>query len=252
MLPAECSRDKHAPGRANRRLPETLTILGIESSCDDTAAALIRARPGKAGGEILSSRVFSQNDLHERFGGVVPEIAARAHGERLDHVTGDALSEAGLGLCDVDAVGVTAGPGLIGGVLAGVSFAKGLAVGAGLPIYGINHLAGHALTPRLVRDIPFPYLMLLVSGGHCQFLVVEGPRDFVRLGGSIDDAPGEAFDKVAKMLGLPQPGGPSVEAEAAEGRAGRFSFPARCSTAPAATSPSQVSRPPCGAPWTCS
>lgn len=200
-------------------------ILGIESSCDDTAAAVIRARPGVAVGAVLSSVVTGQDRLHEAYGGVVPEIAARAHAERLDTVTTAALDRAGLSLADLDAVAVTAGPGLIGGVLAGVMFAKGLAAGRALPLWGVNHLAGHALTPRLVADIPFPYLLLLVSGGHCQFLSVEGPESFVRLGGTIDDAPGEAFDKVAKLLGLPQPGGPAVEAEAARGDPLRFAFP---------------------------
>ena len=192
-------------------------ILGIESSCDDTAVAVVRARPGRPVGEILASEVAGQDALHDEFGGVVPEIAARAHAERLDLVTAKALERAGLGLGDIDAIAVTAGPGLIGGVLAGVMFAKGLAAGRRLPLWGINHLAGHALTPRLVEDVAFPYLMLLVSGGHCQFLVVEGPEAFSRLGGTIDDAPGEAFDKVAKLLGLGQPGGPAVEAEASGG-----------------------------------
>lgn len=200
-------------------------ILGIESSCDDTAAAVVRARPGEPVGTVLSSVVAGQDTLHEPYGGVVPEIAARAHAERLDTVTAAALDRAGLGLADLDAVAVAAGPGLIGGVLAGVMFAKGLAAGRGLPLWGVNHLAGHALTPRLVADLPFPYLLLLVSGGHCQFLAVEGPEAFVRLGGTIDDAPGEAFDKVAKLLGLPQPGGPAVEAEAAKGDASRFALP---------------------------
>ncbi len=200
-------------------------ILGIESSCDDTAAALVRATPGRALGTVLGRAVQGQAALHEIYGGVVPEIAARAHAERLDGVTAEALARAGLGLGDVDAVAVTAGPGLIGGVLAGVMFAKGLAASRDLPILGVNHLAGHALTPRLVADIPFPYLMLLVSGGHCQFLAVEGPETFTRLGGTIDDAPGEAFDKIAKHLGLPQPGGPAVEAEAARGDPRRFDFP---------------------------
>jgi N6-L-threonylcarbamoyladenine synthase len=200
-------------------------ILGLESSCDDTAAALVRVRPGEPGGEILASEVFRQDDLHAEFGGVVPEIAARAHAERLDFVTEAALSRAGLALRDVKAIGVTAGPGLIGGVLAGVMFAKGLAAGSGLPLYGVNHLAGHALTPRLLEAIAFPYLMLLVSGGHCQFLAVEGPEAFRRLGGTIDDAPGEAFDKIAKLLGLRQPGGPAVEAEARLGNTARFDLP---------------------------
>lgn len=200
-------------------------ILGIESSCDDTAAALVRAVPGAPLGEILASEVFRQDDLHADFGGVVPEIAARAHAERLDFVTETALSKAGLALRDVDAIGVTAGPGLIGGVLSGVMFAKGLAAGCALPLYGVNHLAGHALTPRLLEPVAFPYLMLLVSGGHCQFLAVEGPVSFRRLGGTIDDAPGEAFDKIARLLGLGQPGGPAVEAEARRGDPDRFDLP---------------------------
>ncbi|MFA5537915.1 MAG: tRNA (adenosine(37)-N6)-threonylcarbamoyltransferase complex transferase subunit TsaD, partial [Gemmobacter sp.] len=202
----------------------TLTILGIESSCDDTAAAIVRHRPGAAG-EVLSSVVAGQAALHAPFGGVVPEIAARAHAERLDHAVEQALAEAGVGLAQIDAVAVTAGPGLIGGVLSGVMCARGIAAGAGLPLIGINHLAGHALTPRLTGGLDFPYLILLVSGGHCQFLTVRGADSFARLGGTIDDAPGEAFDKVAKLLGLPQPGGPEVEAEAAEGDPARFAFP---------------------------
>ncbi|WP_375687964.1 tRNA (adenosine(37)-N6)-threonylcarbamoyltransferase complex transferase subunit TsaD [Pseudooceanicola sp. LIPI14-2-Ac024] len=198
-------------------------ILGIESSCDDTAAAVIRGTPGAA--EILSSVVSGQAELHAPFGGVVPEIAARAHAEKIDLCVAEALSEAGLTLRDIDAVAVTAGPGLIGGVLSGVMCAKGIAIGAGLPLVGVNHLAGHALTPRLTDGAAFPYLMLLVSGGHCQFLVVEGPDNFRRLGGTIDDAPGEAFDKTARLLALPQPGGPSVEAEARRGDPKRFAFP---------------------------
>jgi N6-L-threonylcarbamoyladenine synthase len=201
-----------------------LTILGLESSCDDTAAAVVRHRPGAAP-EILASVVAAQTDLHAAFGGVVPELAARAHAETLDLCVEEALAQAGLTLAGIDAVAVTAGPGLIGGVLAGVMCAKGIAAGAGLPLIGVNHLAGHALTPRLTDRLDFPYLMLLVSGGHCQFLVVRGPDDFTRLGGTIDDAPGEAFDKTAKLLGLPQPGGPAVEAEAVSGDPGRFDFP---------------------------
>jgi N6-L-threonylcarbamoyladenine synthase len=200
-------------------------ILGIESSCDETAVAVVRARPGRPVGEILASEVQGQDALHGAYGGVVPEIAARAHAERLDTVTGAALARAGLGLGKIDAVAVAAGPGLIGGVLAGVMFAKGLAAGAKKPIWGVNHLAGHALTPRLVEDLSFPYLLLLVSGGHCQFLAVEGPETFRRLGGTIDDAVGEAFDKVAKLLGLGQPGGPFVEREAGWGDPRRFAFP---------------------------
>jgi N6-L-threonylcarbamoyladenine synthase len=196
-----------------------LTVLGIESSCDDTAAAVLRGR------EVLSSVVYDQTALHAQFGGVVPELAARAHVEKLDHAVRAALETAGLALCDMDAIAVTAGPGLIGGVLSGVMLAKGLAAASGLPLVGVNHLAGHALTPRFTDAMSFPYLMLLVSGGHCQFLRVEAADRYHRLGGTIDDAPGEAFDKTAKLLGLPQPGGPAVEAEARSGDALRFAFP---------------------------
>jgi N6-L-threonylcarbamoyladenine synthase len=199
------------------------TILGIESSCDDTAAAVVRGVPGRA--DVLSSPVWGQTALHAGYGGVVPEIAARAHAEKLDLVVEAALREAGLGLADLDAVAVTAGPGLIGGVLAGVMLAKGIAAARGLPLIGVNHLAGHALTPRLTDGVAFPYLLLLVSGGHCQFLLVQAADRFHRLGGTIDDAPGEAFDKVARLLGLPQPGGPFVERAAAGGNAGRFHLP---------------------------
>ncbi|MEO0772337.1 MAG: tRNA (adenosine(37)-N6)-threonylcarbamoyltransferase complex transferase subunit TsaD, partial [Pseudomonadota bacterium] len=145
---------------------DQLTVLGLESSCDDTAAAVVRV---DAGAEILSSVVYGQNALHADFGGVVPEIAARAHAEKLDHCVEEALDQSGLTLRDIDLIAATAGPGLIGGVLSGVMCAKGLAAGAGLPLIGVNHLAGHALTPRLTDALPYPYLMLLVSGGHCQF-----------------------------------------------------------------------------------
>ena len=195
-------------------------ILGIESSCDDTAAAVV------AGDRtILSSVVAGQTDLHADFGGVVPEIAARAHAEKLDLTVAGALDEAGVKLADVDAISVTAGPGLIGGVISGVTLARGLSAGSGKPLIGVNHLAGHALTPRLTDNLSFPYLMLLVSGGHCQFVVVHGPDEFSRLGGTIDDAPGEAFDKVARLLGLPQPGGPHVEQSAKKGDSKRFALP---------------------------
>jgi N6-L-threonylcarbamoyladenine synthase len=205
-------------------MQNTLTFLGIESSCDDTAAAVVRHRPGTLP-VILSSVVDGQTALHAPYGGVVPEIAARAHAERLDHCVERALAEAGITLAELDGVAVTAGPGLIGGVLSGVMCAKGIAAAMGLPLVGVNHLAGHALTPRLTDGLAFPYLMLLVSGGHCQFLIARGAEDFTRLGGSIDDAPGEAFDKTAKLLGLPQPGGPAVEAEARRGDPRRFAFP---------------------------
>jgi N6-L-threonylcarbamoyladenine synthase len=200
-----------------------LTILGLESSCDDTAAAVLRAGEGVPA--ILSSIVAGQTDLHAAFGGVVPEIAARAHAEKLDHVVEQALAAAGVTLSQIDAIAVTAGPGLIGGVLSGVMAAKGLAMGLGKPLVGVNHLAGHALTPVLTDGLAFPYLTLLVSGGHCQFLRVDGPEAFTRLGGTIDDAPGEAFDKVARLLGLSQPGGPAVEAAALAGNPARFDLP---------------------------
>ncbi|WP_323006482.1 tRNA (adenosine(37)-N6)-threonylcarbamoyltransferase complex transferase subunit TsaD [Pseudorhodobacter sp.] len=202
---------------------QTITLLGIESSCDDTAAAVVR--DGPEGRQILGAVVEGQTSLHAAFGGVVPEIAARAHAERIDGCVAQAMMAAGLGFGDLDGIAVTAGPGLIGGVLAGVMCGKGLSAATGLPLIGVNHLAGHALTPRLTDGLDFPYLMLLVSGGHCQYLRVDGPDSFTRLGGSIDDAPGEAFDKVAKVLGLPQPGGPNVEAEARKGDPRRFALP---------------------------
>ncbi|WP_147109869.1 tRNA (adenosine(37)-N6)-threonylcarbamoyltransferase complex transferase subunit TsaD [Tateyamaria sp. syn59] len=204
-------------------MTQAVTVLGIESSCDDTAAAVVRGVPGAM--TVLSSVVFGQSELHADFGGVVPEIAARAHAERLDVSIVRALDEAGVYLSGIDAIAATCGPGLIGGVVAGVMTAKGLAAATGKPMYGINHLAGHALTPRLSDGIRFPYLMLLVSGGHCQFLLARGADDFTRLGGTIDDAPGEAFDKVARLIGLGQPGGPVVEAAAKDGSAARFAFP---------------------------
>jgi N6-L-threonylcarbamoyladenine synthase len=168
---------------------------------------------------------MGQTTLHADFGGVVPEIAARAHAERIDIAVEQAIAEADMSLHDMDVIATTAGPGLIGGVLSGVMCAKGLAKGLDKPLIGVNHLAGHALTPRLTDGIAYPYLMLLVSGGHCQFLIVSGPTKFKRLGGTIDDAPGEAFDKTARLLGLPQPGGPSVEQAAQTGDATRFAFP---------------------------
>ncbi|APE45062.1 tRNA (adenosine(37)-N6)-threonylcarbamoyltransferase complex transferase subunit TsaD [Sulfitobacter alexandrii] len=204
-------------------MARSLTILGLESSCDDTAAAVVRTAPD--GAKVLSSIVFGQAELHAAYGGVVPEIAARAHAEKLDICVEQALDRAGIRLMDVDGIAVTAGPGLIGGVVSGVMCAKGLAAATGKPLYGVNHLAGHALTPRLTDDVAYPYLMLLVSGGHCQFLLVSGPDDFRRLGGTIDDAPGEAFDKIARLIGLPQPGGPAIEAAAQTGNPMRFAFP---------------------------
>lgn len=203
---------------------DRLIFLGLESSCDDTAASVLEVT--KEGDRIVkSSIVMGQNALHQNYGGVVPEIAARAHAERIDIAVQDALSTAQTSLSDIDVIGVTAGPGLIGGVLSGVMCAKGLAAGTGKPLIGVNHLAGHALTPRLTDRLAFPYLMLLVSGGHCQFLIVKDAQTYHRIGGTIDDAPGEAFDKTARLLGLPQPGGPSIEQAAQDGDPKRFKFP---------------------------
>ncbi|MCY3878315.1 MAG: tRNA (adenosine(37)-N6)-threonylcarbamoyltransferase complex transferase subunit TsaD [Rhodobacteraceae bacterium] len=203
---------------------ETLTALGIESSCDDTAASVV-CRHADGTADIRSSIVFGQGELHRPYGGVVPEVAARAHTERLDHCAQRALHSAGMALSGIDLLAVTAGPGLIGGLMAGIAFAKGLAAGSGKPLIGVNHLAGHALTGRMTHGLCFPYLALLVSGGHCQFLAVKSADQFLRLGGTIDDAPGEAFDKSARVLGLAQPGGPAIEAAAMQGYDKRFRFP---------------------------
>ena len=198
-----------------------MIVLGIETSCDETAAAIVTdAR------EIRADVVLSQLDDHTPYGGVVPEIAARAHLEHLDGLIRRALDEAGLGLGDIDAVAATGGPGLIGGVIVGVMTAKAIAAARKLPFVAVNHLEGHALTARLTNDVPFPYLLLLVSGGHCQLLVVEGVGRYRRLGTTIDDAVGEAFDKTAKLLGLGYPGGPLVEKAALLAtNPGRFDLP---------------------------
>ncbi len=211
----------HATGPS---VSKSVTILGLESSCDDTAAAILH-RDGMGQTTILSSVVKGQANLHADFGGVVPEIAARAHAEILDLCVEEALAEAETSIAQIDAIAVTSGPGLIGGVVSGVMCAKGLSAATGAPLYGINHLAGHALTPRLTDGVPYPYLLLLVSGGHCQFLLVRSADQFQRLGGTIDDAPGEAFDKVARLLRLPQPGGPAVEKAAKLGNHMRFNLP---------------------------
>jgi N6-L-threonylcarbamoyladenine synthase len=200
--------------------------------------------------EILSSVVIGQADLHADFGGVVPEIAARAHAERLDRAVEAALDEAGVGLAAVDAIAVTAGPGLIGGVLSGVMTAKGLAMGLGKPLIGVNHLAGHALTPRLTDGARFPYLLLLVSGGHCQILRVDDWNAFTRLGGTIDDAPGEAFDKVARLLGLPQPGDLRSRRRRRRAIPRGSPSPARCWTGRVSTCPFPGSRRRSCAPGT--
>jgi N6-L-threonylcarbamoyladenine synthase len=199
-------------------------ILGIETSCDETAASIV-VRDQSGHGSIRSNVVRSQLDEHAAFGGVVPELAARAHVEWLDHIIAQAMDEAGMSLDDVDAIAATAGPGLIGGVLVGLTTAKALAASLGKPLVAVNHLEGHALTARLTNGVKFPYLMLLVSGGHSQFVLVRGVGDYDRWGGTIDDALGEAFDKVAKLLSLGHPGGPAVEKIAREGDPKRFKFP---------------------------
>ncbi len=203
------------------------TVLGIETSCDETAAAVVTGSAGAEvpAGTILSNVVHSQIADHAAFGGVVPEIAARAHVEKLDGIIMRAMDEAGVAWSDLDAVAVTAGPGLIGGLIVGVMTGAAIAAARGLPLYGINHLEGHALTARLTHGLSYPYLMLLVSGGHTQIVRVGGPGDHQRLATTIDDALGEAFDKTAKLLGLPYPGGPAVEKAARAGNPRRFELP---------------------------
>ncbi len=201
-----------------------LTVLGIETSCDETGAAVVRGRaPGP--GEILSNVVAGQVAEHMPYGGVVPEIAARAHVEVLDRVIERALADAGVSLSQLDGIAATAGPGLIGGVAVGLTTAKALALATGKPLIALNHLEAHALTVRLTDGVAFPFLLLLVSGGHCQLLVCEGVGQFTRLGTTIDDAAGEAFDKTAKLLGLGFPGGPAIEEAARGGNAKRYRFP---------------------------
>jgi N6-L-threonylcarbamoyladenine synthase len=196
-------------------------VLGIESSCDETAAALVRADR-----TILAQRIASQDDDHRPFGGVVPEIAARAHVERLAPLIEATLADAGVKLGDVDAIAATAGPGLIGGVMVGLVTAKALAMASEKRLIAVNHLEGHALSPRLAdAELGFPYLLLLASGGHCQLLLVEGVGRYRRLATTIDDALGEAFDKTAKILGLGYPGGPAVERLAREGDARAVPLP---------------------------
>jgi len=203
-----------------------MRVLGIETSCDETAVAVVEGAAGTAPvGRILSNTVYSQLTEHRRFGGVVPEIAARAHLERIDGLVAQALDEAGMGLADLDAIAATGGPGLIGGVMVGVMTAKALAFAHDKPFIAVNHLEGHALSVRLTEPVEFPYLLLLVSGGHCQLLTVRGPGDFTRLGTTIDDAAGECFDKTAKLLGLGFPGGPAVEKAAVGGDPKRFALP---------------------------
>ena len=201
-----------------------LRILGIETSCDETAASVIlRDSDGK--GHILGDVVLSQLEEHSAYGGVVPEIAARAHVEALDTLIEEALLRAGVTLADIDAIAATSGPGLIGGLIVGLMTGKAIARATGKPLYAVNHLEGHALTARLTDGLSFPYLMLLVSGGHTQLILVKGVGEYERWGTTIDDALGEAFDKTAKLLGLPYPGGPAVERAALAGDPQRFDFP---------------------------
>jgi N6-L-threonylcarbamoyladenine synthase len=202
----------------------TLTVLGLETSCDETAAAVVRGRPG-AVPAILSNVVRAQLAEHRAFGGVVPEIAARAHVEALDGVVARAMADAKLSFDALDGVAATAGPGLIGGLIVGVTMGKAIALARNRPFLAINHLEAHALSPRLMEALSFPYLLLLISGGHCQLLAVEGVARYRRYGTTVDDAVGEAFDKTAKLLGLGYPGGPAVEQAAKSGDASRFAFP---------------------------
>jgi N6-L-threonylcarbamoyladenine synthase len=201
-----------------------MVILGIETTCDETAAALVeRTEDGK--GRILSNIVLSQVSEHAEFGGVVPEIAARAHVEALDAIIAKAMAEAQMSFEALDGIAAAAGPGLIGGVIVGLTTAKAIALAHDKPLIAVNHLEGHALTARLTDATPFPYCLFLASGGHTQILAVRGVGDYVRFGGTVDDAIGEAFDKTAKLLGLGYPGGPLVEKEAARGDPKRFALP---------------------------
>jgi N6-L-threonylcarbamoyladenine synthase len=201
-----------------------MVVLGIETTCDETAAAVVE-RGSDGQGKILSNVVLSQVTEHAAFGGVVPEIAARAHVEALDRVIAKAMADAGASFDKLDGVAAAAGPGLIGGVIVGLTTAKAIALVNGKPLLAINHLEAHALTARLVAVTPFPYCLFLASGGHTQILAVKGVGDYTLLGTTQDDAIGEAFDKTAKLLGLGFPGGPLVEKEAARGNAQRFALP---------------------------
>jgi N6-L-threonylcarbamoyladenine synthase len=201
-----------------------MLVLGIETTCDETAASVVE-RQSDGSGRILSNIVRSQTEEHAAFGGVVPEIAARAHVDLLDGIVDRAMKEAGIGFAQLSAVAAAAGPGLIGGVIVGLTTAKAIAMVHDTPLIAVNHLEAHALTPRLTCALAFPYCLFLASGGHTQIVAVVGVGKYVRLGTTVDDAMGEAFDKTAKMLGLPYPGGPEVERAARGGDASRFAFP---------------------------
>jgi len=200
-----------------------MIVLGIETSCDETAAAVVAAT--SSGPRILSNLIHAQADEHAPYGGIVPEIAARAHLDYLDTLVARALTEASAALTNIDGVAAAAGPGLIGGLLVGTTMAKGIAWAAGKPFLAVNHLEGHALTARLTDGVAFPYLLLLVSGGHCQLLLCGGVGHYTRLGTTLDDAAGEAFDKIARLMGLGYPGGPAIEQAARMGQADRFPLP---------------------------
>lgn len=197
-----------------------MLVLGIESSCDETAVALVSSDK-----KIIAHKILSQVEIHRPYGGVVPELSSRSHITHLHHLIQDTMKEADVSIEQIDAIAVTAGPGLIGGVLVGVMVAKGLAAAANKPFIAVNHLEGHALTTRLTSEVDFPFLLLLISGGHCQILQVNGVGDYILYGQTVDDAIGEAFDKVARMLNLGYPGGPAVEKVALDGNNSRFPFP---------------------------
>ena len=206
-------------------MAKCLTVLGIESSCDETAASVVQLSLEDDKARTLSNVVFSQTADHAIYGGVVPELAARAHITHIDGLIKQAMIEASLRFNQLDGVAVTAGPGLVGGLLVGMMSAKAIAMAHGLPFLGVNHLEGHALTPGLTQGLKPPYLLLLVSGGHTQIVSVDGVGNYTRLGTTIDDALGEAFDKTAKLLNLGYPGGPAVEKSAQTGDESRFKFP---------------------------
>ncbi|MRL68802.1 tRNA (adenosine(37)-N6)-threonylcarbamoyltransferase complex transferase subunit TsaD [Brevundimonas sp. SPF441] len=212
-----------ATGRDVPPRPGPLTVLGLETSCDETAASVVRLTSGRA--EVLSSVVHSQIDDHAAYGGVVPEIAARSHVEMIAEVTRRAMAEADMGYDGLDGIAATAGPGLVGGVMVGLSFGKAAALARGLPLVAVNHLEGHAVSARLGAEVAYPFLLLLVSGGHCQLLEVRGVGDMSRIGATIDDAAGEAFDKIAKALGLGYPGGPALERLAMQGDGSKIDLP---------------------------